>query len=88
MRDDKRERYSMTQQNAIRLFEERKVRSIWDDKSEEWYFAVVDVVAVLTDSVNPTDYIKKIKRRDPELTKGWGQLVTPLLFRQQEADKK
>lgn len=78
----------MTQQNAIRLFEERKVRSIWDDKSEEWYFAVVDVVAVLTDSVNPTDYIKKIKRRDPELTKGWGQLVTPLLFRQQEADKK
>ena len=60
----------MTQQNAIRLFEERKVRSIWDDKSEEWYFAVVDVVAVLTDSVNPTDYIKKIKRRDPELTKG------------------
>lgn len=80
MRDDKRERYSMTQQNAIRLFEERKVRSIWDDKSEEWYFAVVDVVAVLTDSVNPTDYIKKIKRRDPELTKGWGQLVTPLVI--------
>lgn len=70
----------MTQQNAIRLFEERKVRSIWDDKSEEWYFAVVDVVAVLTDSVNPTDYIKKIKRRDPELTKGWGQLVTPLVI--------
>lgn len=70
----------MTQQNAIRLFEERKVRSVWDDESEEWYFAVVDVVAVLTDSVNPTDYIKKVKRRDPELAKGWGQIVTPLFI--------
>ena len=56
----------MTQQNAIRLFEERKVRSIWDDKSEEWYFAVVDVVAVLTDSVNPTDYIKKIRQQEAD----------------------
>ena len=44
----------------------------------EWYFAVVDVVSVLTDSVNPTDYIKKIRRRDPILAQGWGQIVTPL----------
>ena len=41
-------------------------------------FSIVDVVGVLTDSVNPTDYIKKMKKRDPELSKGWGQIVTPL----------
>ena len=68
----------MTQQNAIKLFEQKQVRSVWDDATEEWYFSVVDVVAALTDSVNPADYIKKMRRRDPELSKGWGQIVTPL----------
>ena len=67
----------MTQKQAIQLFEERKVRTVWDDQTEEWYFSIVDVVGVLTDSVNPTDYIKKMKKRDPELSKGWGQIVTP-----------
>ena len=68
----------MTQQNTIKLFEQKQVRSVWDDSTEEWYFSVVDVVAALTDSVNPADYIKKMRRRDPELSKGWGQIVTPL----------
>lgn len=68
----------MIPKQAIQLFEQRKVRTVWDDRSEEWYFAVSDVVEVLTDSVNPTDYIKKMKKRDPELSKGWGQIVTPL----------
>ena len=68
----------MTQKQAIQLFEERKVRTVWDDQTEEWYFSIVDAVGVLTDSVNPTDYIKKMKKRDPELSKGWGQIVTPL----------
>ena len=57
----------MTQKEAVQLFEERKVRTVWDDEQEKWYFSVVDVVAVLTDSVNPTDYLKKIRKRDPEL---------------------
>ena len=43
----------MTQHNAIKLFETKKVRTIWDDKEEKWYFSIVDVVAVLTDSPNP-----------------------------------
>ena len=47
----------MTQQNVIKLFEQKQVRSVWDDSTEEWYFSVVDVVAALTDSVNPADYI-------------------------------
>ena len=62
----------MTQHNEIKIFDAQQVRSVWDDTAEEWYFAVVDVVAALTDSVNPTDYIKKMRQRDPELAKGWG----------------
>ena len=68
----------MTQHNEIKIFDAQQVRSVWDDTAEEWYFAVADVVAALTDSVNPTDYIKKMRQRDPELAKGWGQIVTPL----------
>ena len=57
----------MTQHNSIKLFEEKRVRTVWDDQQEKWYFSVIDVVAVLTDSVNPTDYFKKMRKRDPEL---------------------
>ncbi|MBR5910971.1 MAG: Bro-N domain-containing protein [Bacteroidales bacterium] len=68
----------MTQHNKIQLFEEKKVRALWDDVAEKWYFSVIDVVAVLTESANPTDYIKKMRKRDPMLAEGWGQIVTPL----------
>lgn len=68
----------MTQHNTIKLFEEKRVRTVWDDQQEKWYFSVVDVVAVLTDSVNPADYLKKMRKRDPQLAEGWGQFVTPL----------
>ena len=68
----------MTQFNAIKLFEEKQVRTIWDDQQEKWYFSVIDVVAVLTDSTTPTDYLKKMRKRDPQLAEGWGQIVTPL----------
>ena len=68
----------MTKKQAIKLFEEKKVRTVWDDEQEQWYFCVVDVVEVLTESKDPTGYIKTMKRRDPLLAKGWGQIVTPL----------
>lgn len=68
----------MVKKQEIKLFEEKTVRSVWDSETEEWYFVVVDVVEILTESTNPTDYIKKMKKRDPELAKGWGQIVTPL----------
>ena len=68
----------MTKKQAIQLFQERKVRTIWDDQEEKWYFCVADVVEVLTDSTNPTDYIKKMRKRDPMLAEGWGQIVTSL----------
>jgi len=50
--------------NKIQLFGNKKIRSIWDAEKEEWFFSVVDVVAVLTDSENPTDYLKKMRKRD------------------------
>lgn len=48
----------------IQLFENKQIRTAWDEQKEEWYFSVVDVVEVLTDSANPTDYLKKIRKRD------------------------
>lgn len=54
--------------NEIKLFEGKQVRSAWNNEKEEWYFSVVDVVAVLTDSKNPSDYLKKIRKRDEQLS--------------------
>ena len=68
----------MTKKQAIKLFEEKKVRTVWDDEQEKWHFCVADVVEVLTESKDPSGYVKTMKRRDPMLAKGWGQIVTPL----------
>lgn len=68
----------MTKKQSIQIFEERKVRTVWDDQSEEWYFSVVDVVSVLTDSIDPKQYVKKMKARDPELKANWGTICTLL----------
>jgi len=56
----------MNEQN-IQLFEPTRVRSHRDAEQEKWYFSVVDVVQVLTDSVNSNDYLKKLRKRDAEL---------------------
>ncbi len=53
--------------NSIKLFQSAKIRSVWNEEEQQWYFSVVDIVGALTDSVNPTDYLKKIRKRDPEL---------------------
>lgn len=53
--------------DELQLFEDKKIRTAWDEEKEEWYFSVVDVVAVLTDSVNSTDYLKKLRKRDEQL---------------------
>ena len=57
----------MKKENAVKLFEYRKIRSVWNEEEEEWYFSVVDVIGVLTDSINPVDYLKKLRKRDPLL---------------------
>ncbi|MDP2432706.1 MAG: Bro-N domain-containing protein [Pseudomonadota bacterium] len=62
--------------NHIAVFQEKTIRRTWHNN--EWRFAIVDVVAVLTDSVQPEGYVKDLRRRDKELAKGWGQIATPL----------
>lgn len=68
----------MSQQESIKLFEAKKVRTYWDDEQEKWFFCINDVVAILTGTTNPANYIKQLKHRDAELAKGWLQFVTPL----------
>lgn len=62
--------------DKVWLFEEKKIRTAWDEEQEEWYFSIADVVTVLTDSVDPKQYIKKMKSRDPELKSNWGTICT------------
>ncbi|MBN2729822.1 MAG: Bro-N domain-containing protein [Bacteroidales bacterium] len=65
--------------SSIKLFESKQIRTIWNESDQKWYFVVADVVQVLTDTPNPTDYLKKMRKRDEQLSQGWGQIVTPLL---------
>jgi prophage antirepressor-like protein len=53
--------------DEIKIFQDKKIRSAWNEAEEQWYFSVVDVVEALTDSVNPTDYLKKMRKRDLQL---------------------
>lgn len=57
----------MQTETKLQLFESVHIRSHWDAELEEWFFSVVDVVAALTDSANPTDYLKKLRKRDEQL---------------------
>lgn len=68
----------MSKIETLKRFGNRNVRVVWDDEQEKWYFSVVDVVEVLADSANPTDYLKKLRKRNQDLAQGWGQIVTPL----------
>ena len=54
---------NMKQQEAIQLFEEKKVRTLWDQEEEKWYFSIVDTVSVLTESIDPNAYWRKLKQR-------------------------
>ena len=53
----------MEKKNEIKLFEDKKVRTLWDEKIEKWYFSIVDVIGVLTESVDPNAYWRKLKQR-------------------------
>ena len=66
----------MTRREISKLFDDRKIRTVWDDKEEKWYFSSVDVVAVLTDSADPKQYIKRMKSRDEGLKANWGTICT------------
>lgn len=68
----------MTETTRIAVFKGKKIRKTIHNN--EWWFVIEDVVYVLTDSKNPRGYIKDMRRREPELKKGWGQIATPLLI--------
>jgi hypothetical protein len=65
-------------ESRIALFQRKQVRRTIHNN--EWWFVIADVVAALTDSADPQGYTKDMRRRDPELSKGWGQIATPLLI--------
>mgnify|MGYP000805613529 FL=1 len=73
----------MEQNDKIQLFEDKRIRTAWDEEKEEWYFSIVDVIEVLTDSERPRKYWgdlkKKLKTEGSQLSEKIGQL-TPLLF--------
>ena len=76
----------MEKQNEIKIFEEKKVRTLWDAEQEKWYFSVVDVIAILTGSPDPRNYWKVLKHR---LAKEGNQSVTNCnQLKMQSADGK
>ena len=64
--------------SQIKLFESKQIRSVWNEAEDKWYFSVQDVIEVLTDTVNVKDYIKKMKKRDPQLNFNWGTICPPV----------
>ena len=71
----------MSDIERIQLYKDQKVRTVWIESDEKWYFSIRDVVLVLADAKDAKDYLSKMRRRDPELAKGWGQIVHPLIVR-------
>jgi hypothetical protein len=71
-------------ETRIALFQRQEVRRTIHNN--EWWFVIADAVAALTDSVDPQGYIKDMRRRDRELSKGWGQIATPLSIQTEDAD--
>ncbi len=62
----------------IKLFESKKIRSVWNEQEQKWYFSVADVVEALTDSADVKQYLKKLRQRDKPLNSNWGTICTPL----------
>lgn len=62
----------------IKLFESKRIRSVWNEFDQKWYFSVQDVVQLLTDTTDVKDYIKKMKKRDLELNRNWGTICPPV----------
>ena len=67
----------MPNESIIKVFEGKNVRVVWNEAEEKYYFSVADIIQVLTDTVNPRDYIKKMLLRDPELKSRWGTICPP-----------
>ena len=62
--------------SEIKLFQDKKIRSAWNEEEEQWYFSIEDVVAALTDSADPKQYVKRMRQRDEQLHVNWGTICT------------
>ena len=63
--------------DLVKIFDQTKIRVVWDDVAEKWFFSIADVVQVLTESADVKQYIKRLRSRDPELNLRWGTICTP-----------
>ena len=70
----------MKQKQSLQLFDNHKVRIVWNAEAEKYYFSITDVVQVLTDSVDVKQYIKRMRTRDLELNSKWGTICTPVVM--------
>ena len=68
----------MEKEKSIKLFQEKEIRTVWNAEKQEWFFSIADVIVALTDSVDPKQYIKKMRNRDPILSNEWGTICTPV----------
>ena len=78
----------MSDIEKIQLFESKSVRTLWVEEEDKWYFVLEDVIGILTESTDPKQYIKRMKLRDPELAKGWVQIVPLLSIRTEGGPQK
>lgn len=62
--------------SEIKLFQDKRIRSVWNEEEEQWYFSIEDVIAALTDSADPKQYVKRMRRRDEQLHVNWGTICT------------
>ena len=69
----------MTMQE-LKIFEEKQIRTIWDEVQEKWYFCVADIISALSDSTDVKQYTKRLRQRDPELNSVWGTICIPRQF--------
>ena len=74
--------------NELQLFENRPIRTVWDDELAEWFFSIEDVVAVLSESADPKQYVKRMRSRDPELAANWGTICTQVVMRAQDGKQR
>jgi len=74
--------------NKLQLFENRQIRTAWDAETEEWYFSVQDIVAVLSESVDVKQYVKRMLSRDTELKSNWGTICTPVEMQAADGKKR
>ncbi len=65
--------------NTVKLFESKNIRSVWNEADEKWYIVVENDISILTDSNDPKQYVKRMRKRDVELALGWAQIVPTLL---------